>query len=267
MSSMKVLVLMGSPRKKDSYNVCKIIEEKINLKTEAEFEYLYLKNMNIEDCKGCDLCFNKGEKYCSINDDLKVIKQKMLEADGIIFACPVYAYQVTAPFKRMIDRFSYLFHRQELVGKPALIVVTTGGGGQKQVKDYLKMTVCGWGCNLVNSIEVISPKFFNKAEHINVSAKKYVDKMSKHINNSANQFFEYMNHKKLPSPSLYSIFMFNALRSKTYFYKADYEFWQERGWLDAEYFYATPINPIYRVLGYITKRMIQASVKKAKVTT
>lgn len=262
---MKVLVLMGSPRKKDSYNVCKMIEDQINIETNVEFEYLYLRNMNIQDCKGCDLCFKKGEKYCSIDDDLKIIKQKMLGADGIIFACPVYAYQVTAPFKRMIDRFSYLFHRQELIGKPALIVVTTGGGGQKQVKDYLKMTACGWGCNLVNSIEVISPKFFKTQDHINSYTRKYIDKTNKQIKAAAEHFLNSIVNKKLPSPSLYNIFMFNALRSKTYFYKVDYDYWKEKGWLDAEYYYNTHINLFYRMLGLITKKMIQVSVSKAKV--
>ncbi|MCY6483963.1 NAD(P)H-dependent oxidoreductase [Clostridium aestuarii] len=34
----------------------------------------------------------------------------LIKADGIIFASPVYACQITGAFKRVIERFSYLFH-------------------------------------------------------------------------------------------------------------------------------------------------------------
>lgn len=110
---MKVIVLMGSPRKRDSYNVCKLIEAKLKKSCIVEFKYIFLNDYLIQDCKGCDMCFKKSEKLCPCKDDLYKIKDKLLNANGIIVASPVYAYQVPAPLKRLIDSLSYLFHRQE----------------------------------------------------------------------------------------------------------------------------------------------------------
>jgi multimeric flavodoxin WrbA len=40
---MKIIVLMGSPRKKDSYNMCKLIEANLSKSCTTEFEYIFLK--------------------------------------------------------------------------------------------------------------------------------------------------------------------------------------------------------------------------------
>ncbi|MGL5675649.1 MAG: flavodoxin family protein, partial [Cellulosilyticaceae bacterium] len=144
---MKIAILIGSPRKKDSYKVCQEIASQLLHKNPTiEFDYIFLNKHVIEDCKGCGLCFQKSELNCPCkNDELNAIKARLFSCDGFIISSPVYAYQVTAQLKRFIDRMSYQFHRQEMVAKPALIVVTTDGGGSKQVYKYLKMTLVGWG--------------------------------------------------------------------------------------------------------------------------
>lgn len=57
---MRISVIMGSPRKKDSYRICKLIEGYFTDTSNAEFEYLFLKDYHIMDCKGCDQCFQGG---------------------------------------------------------------------------------------------------------------------------------------------------------------------------------------------------------------
>jgi len=263
---MKIIVLMGSPRKKDSYNVCKLIGVKLRKSCTVEFEYIFLNDYVIEDCKGCNMCFKKSENLCPCKDDLNQIKEKLLNADGIVFATPVYAYQVPAPLKRVIDRLSYLFHRQELIGKPALTVVTSDGGGHKQVSKYLKMTVCGWGCNLVGAINIISPMFFeNKNEN---SAwgynKSYHRTNTEKIERVAESFRKIIVKNTPATPTFYDIFMFNCLRSKTFTSQADYNFWKEKGWLNSNYFYNAHINLLKRGFGSILKSIVNLAGKKLK---
>ncbi|MCY6372634.1 flavodoxin family protein [Clostridium ganghwense] len=258
---MKILVLMGSPRKKDSYNVCKLIEDEMKEESNIEFEYVYLKNLNIEDCRGCSLCFHKGEDYCPIKDDLKKLKEKIIKADGIIFASPVYACQITGSFKRVIERLSYLFHRPQLVSKPALTIVTTQGGGQKEVTKYLKMTACGWGCNLIGSIEIVSPMFF-KGKDNKLFKQKHFDKNSKSIRNFAKDFYEAIKSDKLLSPGFYEIYMFNCLRSKTYTSKLDYKYWESKGWLDSTYYYDVKISTVKRLFGFTINKIIKCMWKR-----
>ncbi|GKX64981.1 flavodoxin family protein [Inconstantimicrobium mannanitabidum] len=262
---MKIVILMGSPRKKDSLNVCKEIEKRLG-SDDITYDYIFLKDYDIQDCKGCGICFKKSELLCPCKDDIYKIRKRLIEADGIIFATPVYAYQVPAPLKRIIDRMAFLFHRQELVGKPTLIVVTSDGGGHKQVSKYMKMTVSGWGCNLIGSINIISPMYFDDKN--NVSAwgydEYYHTKMLSMINKSTDEFKKILHSDVRKVPSFYDIFMFNCLRSKTFTSQADYDFWKEKGWLDSNYFYETKLNIAKKVFGAIFKGFINLAGKRLK---
>lgn len=261
---MKISILMGSPRKKDSYRICKLIEESFSHGSDFEFEYIFLKDFRVEDCRGCDRCFRKSEAHCPCADELPDILEKLLQSDGIIFVSPVYACQVTGTMKRVLDRLSYLFHRQQFVGKPALTVLTTGGGGQRPTGAYLKMTACGWGCNLVGEIAVISPLFFedkNSPSAWGYSAK-YHDKSLAAIQKLSGEFERAVLAKKPPVPTFYDIFMFQCLRSKTFVSKTDYDFWEQKGWLRSSYFYSTKLSPAKTLFARMMKGYVDSAAKK-----
>lgn len=214
---MKIAVLMGSPRKKDSYCVCKEIEKQMNLHGDnIVFDYIFLNEYNISNCKGCSLCFQRSEDECPCRkDDLNSIKERLFSADGVIVASPVYAYQVTGQLKCFIDRMSYLFHRQEMVGIPSLIVVTTDGGGSKQVYRYLKMTMSGWGMDVVGNIQIVSPFYFENRNQQGVFKfnEKYYKRNNKRLMSISLKLTERLKSKDKKAPTFYDIFMFNCLIS------------------------------------------------------
>ena len=261
---MNVVVILGSPRKKDSYKVCKMLEQYTSLNSDINFEYIFLKDYRIEECKGCDQCFQKGEHVCPCKDDLPTIKNKLQQADGIILSSPVYAYQVTSRTKCFIDRLSYLFHRPELIGKPALTVVTTGGGGGREVSKYLKMTAVGWGCQLIGQICITSSLFFE--EYKNAPAwgysPKYFQKMHKEIQSYATKFRTEIVSPSNHTPSYYDIYLFEGLKSKTITSKADYEFWEKHGWLEENYYYNVKLSIGKLLFGKLIRAMIAQIVKK-----
>ncbi len=259
---MKIVVLLGSPRKKDGYQVCTIIEEKMKTRGTVSFEYINISKLNIEACRGCELCLTKGDALCPIKDDLITLRMKLQDADGIIFNSPVYACHITGSLKKVIDRLSYLFHRPELVGKPTLTVVTTAGGGLKETSKYLKMTAVGWGCNLIGEIKVISTFFFENRWVKGYFSSKYVGKMTKYIHQKADAFFDAAQTKKLPIPTLYDVYMFNALKSKTYISEADYDYWKNKGWLDTKYYYKTSLGPVKQLAGGLMNWMIKMALSK-----
>lgn len=262
---MKITVLMGSPRKKDSFNVCKQIEQQLNVQDNTiQFESIFLKDYHIEDCKGCNLCFQKSEKDCPCHDDLNDLKERIFSADGLIIASPVYAYQVTGQLKRLIDRMSYLFHRQEMVGTPAVIVVTTDGGGSKQVYKYLKMTLSGWGLDVIGDIQIISPMYFKDRQPKSAFGydEHYHAQNSKRILSLSKLFYRSLSAIKKRTPTFYDIFMFNCLRSKTYTSAADRTYWEQKGWINASYFYPTNMNAVKRIFGYGLKILIHRVSEK-----
>lgn len=262
---MKIVILMGSPRKQDSLKVCKEIEARLGTEN-IDYDYIFLKDYEIQDCRGCGLCFTKSEKFCPCKDDLEVIREKLAAADGIIFATPVYAYQVPAPLKRIIDRMAFLFHRQELVGKPAMIAVTSDGGGHKQVSKYMKMTASGWACDLIGIINVISPMYFKDREDNSAWGynEGYHNKTNLRIEKITNKFKQTIESQNKKTPSYYDIFMFNCLRTKTFTSKADYDFWKEKTWLNSDYFYNTKINPLKKLFGATLRLIIDLMGKRLK---
>lgn len=91
---------------------------------------------------------------------------------------------------------------------------------------YLKMTVCGWGCNLVGGINIISPMFFQRKNKSLVWGydKEYHETNIKKIEKLLESFIKVISDNTRPTPTFYDIFMFNCLRSKTFTSQADYDF-------------------------------------------
>ena len=72
-----------------------------------EVELVSLKDKTIAFCKGCLACQQTG--HCVIKDDANAIADKMLEADVIAWATPIYYYEMSGQMKTMIDRANSLF--------------------------------------------------------------------------------------------------------------------------------------------------------------
>jgi hypothetical protein len=65
-------------------------------------EIINLCGKEIDYCYGCGFCLEKGK--CWIDDDHRSIAKRLLAADGIILASPVYIFSVTAQMKTFLDR-------------------------------------------------------------------------------------------------------------------------------------------------------------------
>lgn len=73
----------------------------------------------------------------------------MMEADGVIFATPVYGFQVSWLMKLFIDRHGYIFHRPRFFQKKALLLATAGFAGTGDILRYLNLVARLWGCEVV----------------------------------------------------------------------------------------------------------------------
>ena len=73
-------------------------------------ETVSLKGKAIGFCKGCFACQKIGK--CVINDDANEITDKIAAADAVVWATPVYYYEMSGQMKTMIDRANSLFSRE-----------------------------------------------------------------------------------------------------------------------------------------------------------
>ena len=98
----KVLILSGSPRKGNSDALC---DQFLQGAKEAghEVEKIRVIEKKVHYCTGCYVCKKTGGK-CAYQDDMGEILQKIIDADVLVLASPVYFYSVCAPLKTLIDR-------------------------------------------------------------------------------------------------------------------------------------------------------------------
>lgn len=133
---MKILGLSCSPRKKG--NTAILLEEALKgaVQEGAETELISVSGRDIKGCDGCNACFSKAE--CHIQDDMHVLYEKMIEADGIIFGTPIYFYGMTAQAKAVLDR-TFALHRPDrnLFSKVGGVVAVAGSIGLiDAIKDF-----------------------------------------------------------------------------------------------------------------------------------
>jgi multimeric flavodoxin WrbA len=257
----KVLVIMGSPRKGNTYDACEQIRTELEKRVEVEFEYLWLKDVNLQSCRGCFNCFLVGESACPNQDDAPMIRQKMLDADCIIFAVPVYVMNVTGLMKTFMDRFGYMGHRPPFFNTKALILVNTAAGGLKSVMKYLNKIMRVWGFEVVGNVGLLAPPD-PKSENPSRLASGSDAALTKAAAVIAGALDDRHIRK---SPALYEIGFFHVWRAMPAqlekYYPYDYRYWQEKGWFapGLRYYVNIPVNPIYvfiaRAAGVLMKHI------------
>ncbi|KAJ49638.1 multimeric flavodoxin WrbA [Clostridium tetanomorphum] len=248
---MKILTIIGSPKGKgNTYEVAKKVEEKIlKMNKNIEFEYLMLKNTNLETCRGCFQCLEKGESHCPLKDNREQIEAKIKEADSVIFAAPVYVYNVPWIMKNFIDRFAYISHRPRFHGKRAMIIATTGAVGLKVVLSIVTFAVSTWGFNISQRLGVICPP----GKILENEKKRLIKTTEKNIIKASKAFYNSLIDTKPEKPGLIKLISFNLQKYAFYGAEkglADYQYWKNKGWLEkgTEYYYNVKINPFKRAL-------------------
>jgi multimeric flavodoxin WrbA len=110
---MKVLGIFGSPRRDGNTDI--LLEKTLKgaQKEGAVVERLHLTDWTITPCKECHGCDQTGQ--CVILDDMQKIYPKLLEADVIILASPIFFYGISAWAKAFVDRCQALWSRKYLV--------------------------------------------------------------------------------------------------------------------------------------------------------
>ncbi len=98
----KVLILSGSPRKNGNSDI--LCDEFMKGAEEAgnEVTKIRVAEKSIGFCRACYACKKNGK--CVIDDDMSNLLQKMIDADVIVLASPVYFYSIDAQLKAVIDR-------------------------------------------------------------------------------------------------------------------------------------------------------------------
>lgn len=232
---MKILAIIGSPRGKgDSYALTRKVEEKMRQLGYVEFDYVLLKDFNLQPCRGCYLCLGKGEDKCPIKDDRPFLEKKMNDADGVIFVSPTYVMNVSGLMKNFMDRFAYACHRPRFF-KRALAISTTEGFGQQVTAFILAFTASTWGYSPAYRLGVIEPPRVDDVllPEVREKQRKKNDAMAE---KAAERFYRAIN-SGMPVPGLVGLVQFRFHKEAFSRFKdgnVDHEYWKNNGWLEKD---------------------------------
>jgi len=168
--SLKVLGISTSPRLKGNSDLL-LREALAGAKSAgAQIEYLRLCDLKVGPCVECNCCYTTGR--CRVEDDYQMILEKMLDADRLIFATPVFFMTVCSQAKMLIDRGQCLWAGKHVLKKPlfessqrdrrAMVIAVGGSKGTKQfesirltMKSYFDVLDVKYVANLfINKVDV-----------------------------------------------------------------------------------------------------------------
>jgi multimeric flavodoxin WrbA len=128
MAGKKILIVKGSPRE---HGNTAILAERVADGARAAgagVESIYLHGLDIQACDACAACHAEPYSGCIVEDDMQDLYPKILDADAIVIASPVYWFTVSAQTKLFMDRCYALVQGDGylLKGKQYGIVMTYG---------------------------------------------------------------------------------------------------------------------------------------------
>lgn len=162
---MKIVVLQGSPNKKGSTFILADCFRQGAEDAGHTVEMIDVAHAKIHPCTGCIHCGYEGP--CVQKDDVGSIRKKILDADMLVFATPLYYYGMSAQLKILIDRFCAFNSSIQRKGmKSALLTVAWNSDSwtfealeahYKTLVRYLNLTdmgmVLGYGCGTPSMTE------------------------------------------------------------------------------------------------------------------
>lgn len=130
----KILVLSGSFRKHGNSDL--LCDEFVRGATESgnDVEKIFINDRKINFCRGCGVC-NTTHK-CVQKDDMEEILNKMVAADVIVMATPVYFYTMNGQMKTLIDRTVPRY--EEISGKDFYFIVAAADGNKANMQKTIE---------------------------------------------------------------------------------------------------------------------------------
>lgn len=243
-SPLVVTAFVGSARKKHTYNAAEYFLKSLQSLGNIEYEIVRLSDYKIEICKGCKTCFERGEELCPLKDDRDILLQKISNSDGIIFASPNYSFDVSGYTKIFLDRLGFMFHRPCYFGKAFTSIVVQGFYRGNKIIKYFNFLGKGLG------FKVIEGSCLNSLEPMTEKDQKSFNKV---LEKQSKKFYTALTKRQYPIPNFLQLMFFRMARTSVRLLLnescKDYNYFNQNGWFESDYYYKTSLNPIKKLTG------------------
>jgi len=254
---MKVTAFIGSARKMHTFKAAEEFLKNLQQFGDVDYEIVSLSDHELQLCRGCKLCFDRGEEMCLLKDARDTLIRKIEESDGIVFATPNYAFQVSGLMKLFLDRLAFIFHRPRFFGKVFTSIVVQGIYGGNAIVKYLNMTAGAMGFETVNG------SCLNSLEP---ASEKTLQKNALKLMRQSRRFYERLSGRHFLKPSFAALALFRASRTALRLSLdaafRDFTYYNEKGWFDSDYYYPVNLDPLRKSAGFIIDFLVTTSLKK-----
>jgi multimeric flavodoxin WrbA len=245
MQTKKVTVFVGSAHKGGAtHRAAQLFLENLQSFGDVQGEIVGLSDYNLGICRGCKICFERGEERCPLKDDRDVLIEKMTASDGVVFTSPNYSFQVSAILKIFLDRLGFMGHRPRFHGRTFTSIVVQGIYRGGQIVKYLDFVGGALGFNVVkgNCVRTLEPMDDSTLE-----------KMERKLARQSRRFHARLFQPTHPQPSLFGLMIFRMARTGFKLSlgedKRDFAYYREQGWFESDYFYPTRLGPFKKAAG------------------
>jgi multimeric flavodoxin WrbA len=240
----KVIAFVGSARKKATYQAVQRFLAQLQSLGEIEGEIVFLSDYDLDPCRGCKQCFDRGEEFCPLKDDRDALVDKMIHADGVVFASPNYAFQVSGYIKTFLDRIAYILHRPRFFGQAFTSIVVQGIYGGQDIVKYLDLVGNGLGFATVKGCCLTALEPMSTSEQV---------KMDQALARQSRRFYARLMGSPYPAPRLFNLMAFRMSRTSMKRMlddsNRDFSYYAERGWFESDYYYPTRLGVFRRLMG------------------
>lgn len=137
----RILIFNGAPKKNgNTADIINAFSEAAE--AENEVKEFYLQEMDIKGCLDCGGCRRKeknSEEPCVQRDSMNDIYPYFREADVIVFASPVYWWDITGTLKTAIDRlYAAINNFTDMPSKETVLLMSSGGSTIDHMMDWYK---------------------------------------------------------------------------------------------------------------------------------
>ena len=147
--SKKVLIISTSLRGGSNSDILAHECEKGAIEAGHDVEYISLKGKEIKYCIGCLACQSKGS--CVLKDDVADIMNKVKNAEVIVYATPIYYYEMSGQMKTLLDRLNPLYPMDYKFRDIYMIATAVQAEENTFEKAELKGIVTGGGIDAANT--------------------------------------------------------------------------------------------------------------------
>ena len=227
---MKIVMLNGQNHKGSTYNIGRIIADKIEGENEIT-EFFFPRDLN-HFCVGCYMCI-EDVSVCPFYSEKKKIIDAIDKADILIVTTPTYCMHMSAPLKSFFDLTfdMWMSHRpmKSMFSKKVVIVSTSAGAGAKSATKDVEDCLFYMGVPKIikYGIAVQAMNWDGVSEKIKAKIDKKTTAIAKKINSTKKP---YVGVKTRIMFNMMGMMQKNGWNSS----KVETEYWKENGWLDGK---------------------------------